>query len=386
MLKRSLSGFPWTNWLKWTGMGVLLLGLVSFSWLAAQPTAQQFKQAAPGYRYTFPRDHAAHKEFKTEWWYYTGHLNAADGRTFGYELTFFRSALDPQEAPGRLPWESQWTAQDVYPAHFAISDISNKQFFFADRLNRGKAHLAGAEESVYHVWNELWFAELLGGRHVLRAEDDRYSLHLLLAPQKPPIIHGTHGISQKADCAGCASHYYSLTRLKSEGVLYINGEPVPVLGMSWMDHEFGSNQLAENQVGWDWFSLQLSDETDLMLYLLRLDDGTLDPNSSGTWVAKSGVSHHLERDDYTVTPLGEWKSSKSGATYPMGWRIQVPEKELNLHVIPVFEDQELVTGGSTNITYWEGACRVTGTSGNKTISGQGYVEMTGYAKAFRQRI
>lgn len=361
-------------------VGLLLVG--SLSYLAAQMQTKAFQQALPGYTFVFPGDHAAHPDYKTEWWYYTGHLKAEDGREFGYELTFFRSALDSEG----LPKASDWSLKEMYPAHFAVSDIGKRRFFYTEKLNRGAAGIAGARTDVYSVWNELWFAELLGKTHMLRADSPDYSIHLTLTPEKPPVVHGRDGVSQKSDCVGCASHYYSLTRLKTDGVLYVDGKPVVVSGQSWMDHEFGSNQLSKNQVGWDWFSIQLADGTELMLYLIRQQDGRPDANSSGTWVGADGRSVHLSQKDFTVTPLSRWKSPNSPGTYPMGWRVSVPSKGVALTLTPAFEGQELVTRQSTGITYWEGATRVSGQSGDKPVGGEAYVEMTGYAQAFRQKI
>lgn len=340
--------------------------------------ALPYKQALPGYEYRFPGDHAAHEAYKTEWWYYTGHLQSADQHRYGYELTFFRIGQEGAEG-------------QAYAAHLALTDEGGRRFEFAEKLNRSGWSVAGAREDVYYVWNELWSAQLLGDRHILQAgfseEDGGTALHLMLTPQKPPVIHGRNGVSQKAACTGCASHYYSMTRLGTEGFLIRNGEAVPVTGLSWMDHEFGSNQLTAEQVGWDWFSLQLSDGADVMIYLLRREDGTLEAHSSGTLVAPDGSSRHLTLDQFTVTPSGRtWKSPKSGGVYPMGWRIRIPSANLDVTVDPVFEDQELATEASTGVVYWEGSSRVRGSHNGRPVRGQAYVEMTGYARAFDPEI
>jgi predicted secreted hydrolase len=360
------------------GMASILL----YSLALAQNAPHQFKQALPGYTFSFPRDHAAHNGYKTEWWYYTGHLQTSKGQRYGYELTFFRTA----HASENQPLGSQWTLTQIYPAHFAVSDETHQRFFFTEKLNRAGIGVAGAREDIYSVWNETWTAELLGNQHVLKAESPEFSIHLLQTPEKPPILHGQNGVSQKADCVGCASHYYSMTRLKTDGVLYLNGKAIPVTGISWMDHEFGSNQLGKTQVGWDWFSLQLDNRTELMLYVLRNEDGSVDPNSSGTWVLPNGQSRHLSLQDFQITPLGQWTSPKSTGTYPMGWRITVPSEGLDLTVKAAFENQELITGRSTEVTYWEGSSHVSGSAQGKPITGQAYVEMTGYAEPFRQGI
>ncbi len=360
-------------------LAVVLLACLAIAGLSL---ARTFQQATPGYTYQFPRDHASHNDFKTEWWYYTGHLNAADGKRYGYELTFFRSGVDDDNAPRNTAWK----LDNLYLAHFAVTDEAGKRFLFTEKLNRGAMGVAGARDDVYNVWNETWLAEQLGNRMLLRAESPEFDIHLLLTPEKPPVIHGRNGISQKATCEGCASHYYSMTRLQTEGMLYREGKPVPVKGLSWMDHEFGSNQLAREQTGWDWFSLQLDNGEDVMLYLLRHEDGRIDPNSSGTYVDRNGRARHLDLKDFQITVLDRWTSPKTGGNYPIRWRVEIPSETLSVEVSPVFPEQELVTTQSTGVTYWEGSSTVRGQKKGRPVKGQAYVEMTGYAEQFRQRI
>ncbi|MEM0950587.1 MAG: lipocalin-like domain-containing protein [Cyanobacteria bacterium P01_H01_bin.74] len=357
-----------------------------------------FQLALPGYQYQFPADHAAHPQFKTEWWYYTGHLKTPDQKNYGYELTFFRIGQKPVSKSNALQntlnqiFPSQasmaWQLNAVYATHFAISDETEKTFYYAETLNRQGVNIAGARTSHYHVWNGLWQAELLDAKNntmTLEAQtpDGKNRIHLLLSSEKPPVIHGKPGagVSQKADCVGCASHYYSLTRLNTTGTLLINNQLSPVSGLSWMDHEFGSSQLSAKQTGWDWFSIQFNNNTELMLYLLRHADGSVDPNSSGTLVWEDGHSQHLALDEFTVTPSGKiWTSPSSGGTYPMGWTIRVPEHDIDVSVTPSFENQELKTSGTTQVSYWEGSAAVAGKMGAKQVTGQAYVEMTGYDK------
>lgn len=392
--------------------------------------SRKWKKALPGYRFSFPRDHASHDEFKTEWWYFTGHLESEDGRKFGYEVTFFRigaDASDPAmadaQALGSLvpSMKSKWNIDNFYPAHFALTDIQNKKFYFFEKLNRKGLGLADARTDSCHVFNERWSLSMLGDRFVLKADDKDLSLNLVLKNSKPLVVHGKDGVSQKASCAGCASHYYSMTRLLTDGLLIQNGKAMKVKGASWMDHEFGSNQLGADQVGWDWFSIQLNDGRDLMLYLMRKSDGSMDSNSAGSLVGRNGQVTHLELRDFTVSPLGHWKSPQSGGNYPMGWQISVyvpggvrstgggsavtgskataqgtqataDGERLTLTLNPMMNDQELRTKRSTGVTYWEGAVDVKGNSlgfgGTKKVdlSGQGYVEMTGYSERLRQKI
>jgi predicted secreted hydrolase len=233
------------------------------------------------------------------------------------------------------------------------------------------------------VWNEDWKVEGSGRTHRIQVDDRGTQLDLVLQSLKPPALHGQNGLSQKGEGEGRASYYYSLTRMQTDGALSIGGKQEKVRGISWMDHEFGSNQLREDQTGWDWFSVQLENQTELMFYLLRRKDGSVDPYSSGTLVKADGTTRHLALKDFRIEVLGRWKSPKSGADYPMKWNVTVPAQEIELELTPAFSDQELITNRSTRVTYWEGAVRINGTAGKKPIGGDGYVEMTGYAGRLR---
>ncbi len=323
----------------------------------------------------FPADHYSHPNFQTEWWYYTGHLLADGGKRYGYQVTFFRVGLRHRQKVSEHPI----IFTDLYMAHFALSDIGAKKFFFRERINRGYAEKAGAATDRYYVWNEDWKVEGSDKIHRIQVSDRRTKLTLRLTSLKPPVLHGENGHSQKGEGEGRASYYYSLTRMQTEGELTIDGSTEKVSGLAWMDHEFGSNQLAPEQVGWDWFSLQLDDQTEIMLYLMRRKDGSVDRYSSGTLVRADGTSKHLKLADYRVEVLDRWKSSESGAEYPMKWTVTIPTERIELKIAPEFRDQELITNRSTRVTYWEGAVRVEGTVRNKTVAGSGYVEMTGYA-------
>jgi predicted secreted hydrolase len=343
--------------------------------------AGEFRQALPGFAFSFPRDHSSHDEFRTEWWYYTGHLRTERGREYGYQVTFFRSGLaEAQTNPSR------WAAKNLYLAHFAISDLSRKRLRYFERIQRAGLGQAGAGEKEFRVWVGDWEVAGSGTTQRLRAKDGGLGLDLILVAQKPPVIHGEKGVSQKGEGRGHASHYYSLTRLKTEGALTIHGQVAPVSGLSWMDHEFGSTQLAPDQVGWDWFSLQLEDGTELMLYLIRKADGRPDPYSAGTWVGADGRPLRLGLSDFSVDVLDRWKSPRGKAVYPMKWRLRVPRLGLELTVTPAFPDQELDTAKSTRVIYWEGAVSAEGTIHGRPATARGYVEMTGYAEPFRKKL
>ncbi|MCC6445055.1 MAG: carotenoid 1,2-hydratase [Armatimonadetes bacterium] len=350
--------------------------------LTAMPVRAEWRQALPGYRFAFPRDHAAHPEFKTEWWYYTGHLTAADGRAFGYQITFFRTGVARSPKLKR----SRWALRSIYFAHFALTGPQEKRFRYFEKASRGALGTAGAATSRYRVWLDDWEAALHGRTHRLKASAGTVALSLDLTPAKPPVIHGQNGVSAKSEGRGRASHYYSLTRLAGKGTLKLDNRTIPVQAQSWMDHEFGSNQLAPDQVGWDWFSLQLEDGTDLMLYRMRLASGKADRFSSGTLLFPNGKSLHLRRSDFRAEPSGFWQSRLSGGRYPVRWRIEVPSGQLALAIEPTLESQELMTRLSTGVTYWEGSVRISGKRQGKPTRGVGYMELTGYAEAFRKKI
>ena len=352
---------------------------------SATPPPGKFKPALSGYPYSFPRDHAAHEEYQTEWWYYTGHLQAADGHTYGYQLTFFRSGMGH---PSLAANPSRWAIQHLYLAHFAVTDENGKSFFYTDRVNRAGIENAGADTVPYHIWNGNWMVETVQSipgeeqetSHHLVASEKEWAIDLELIPLKPPVIHGQGGISKKGEGATQASHYYSLTRMETRGTLKVHGRALEVKGTSWMDHEFGSNQLSENQMGWDWFGLQLDNGTELMFYQIRRKDGSLDPFSSGTIVHTNGSSQHLTLSDFQIKPDGWWQSPKSNGKYPSAWTLLIPNQDMTLTLTPTVPDQELITTRSTGVTYWEGSVIIQGTVQGKPMKGKGYVELTGYSE------
>ena len=336
---------------------------------------QEFQLALPGWKFDFPRDHASHSKFKTEWWYYTGHLTSTRGEPFSYQLTFFRVGVRQPDSQAR----SAWALNTIYFAHLALTDIQGRKFTYHEKTGRGALGMSGAATDQYKVWIDDWQAELEGDVHHLTAAAGEMALDLKLTPEKPPVIHGENGVSQKAAGQGNASHYYSLTRLATAGQLTYRGQTYSVQGLSWMDHEFSSSQLAPYQAGWDWFSLQLDDGQEVMLYVLRHQDGSADPFSSGTLVDPQGKSQHLKLADFNIQPLKKWQSPQSKTVYPAGWKINLPQLGYELELYPTIPDQELATSQSTQITYWEGSVRVSGHRYGQSVNGQGYVELTGYA-------
>ncbi len=336
--------------------------------------AQEYVPALPGYHYEFPRDHFSHPEYQTEWWYYTGNLRAKDGHHFGFELTFFRQGVS------RTPNPSPWYVHDLYMAHLALSDISGGHYYATERLNRAGPGIAGVNAASELVWNGNWQTKIGEKAHELRGIGDHFSVDLRVAPQKPPVIHGTDGVSQKAAGAGHASHYISFTRMTSAGTVELNGTTYQVDGDTWMDHEFFSDSMNGEEVGWDWLSVQLEDNTELMLYRLRHRDGSVDPYSSGTYVDSQGKALHLTLADFSMTQTGAtYKGQKTGAIYPVAWSVTVPALKLQIDITTPLKDQEFVSRFGPS--YWEGAIDVTGRHGENAVRGTGYLEMTGYAQA-----
>jgi predicted secreted hydrolase len=351
---------------------------------ALAPTLAQFRSAAPGYRYEFPRDFFNHPDFQTEWWYYTGNLTAADGHAYGFELTFFRVGVNRANTT-----PSDWAVNDIYMAHLALSDIGAQRFYHRERLNRAGAGIAGINAGDGRIWNGNWQVVTRDGGDAqkLDAVSDAFSLHFDLASQKPPVIHGIDGVSQKTAGAGHASHYISLTRLAVTGTIDVGDASAKVTGLAWMDHEFFTEQLGENQIGWDWLSVQLDDNTELMLYRIRRRDGALDPFSSGTYIDGSGKPTHLALGDFDFVAASDtWTSSETKATYPIQWKVVVRPLKLSFDVTTPLKSQEIFSGSPIIPSYWEGAVRVAGTRDGAPVKGAGYLELTGYDKPFRPRV
>jgi predicted secreted hydrolase len=322
---------------------------------------------------TFPADHGPHNDFQTEWWYYTGNLQTSDGRHFGYQLTFFRRALAPPSQ--RVQRASDWAADQAYMAHFALTDVAGNRFQSFERFERGAAGLAGAQAEPFDVWLDDWRVQLVEPNvYRLHAAQNDITLDLMLRDVKGPVPQGDRGYSQKGADPGNASYYYSLTRLESSGTVRLGVTEHQVSGLSWMDHEWSTSYLTPDQIGWDWFALQLNDGSELMLFQIRRKDGSIDPFASGTLIAPDGSTRWLHRDDFQVAVNATWRSPHSSATYPAAWRVQVPSLNLTLDIKPYLADQEL----DVSLRYWEGAVHFTGEHGGRAVTGDGYIELTGY--------
>jgi predicted secreted hydrolase len=344
--------------------------------------AAHWQLALPGYQYQFPRDHFSHPDYQTEWWYYTGNLRAANGHRFGFELTFFRQAMDlPKQVAASS--DPTWRPDQIYLAHLALSDIDGGEFFHTERLNRAGPGLAGVDSRGQIYWNGNWQVRWTSertGAQELRAVCRRFTLELSLTPGKPLVIHGKNGVSQKAPELGRASHYISFTRLLARGKLEWKGASLSLSGIAWMDHEFFTEQLDNTEAGWDWFSIQLQNNEELMLYRLRKKSGEADSYSSGTYVDTHGDAHFLSGSEFSLSPGGIWQSANSRAQYPLAWRIRIPSLSLELSERPLLNNQELFSRERIFPSYWEGAVSYSGHIHAQPISGVGYLEMTGYEK------
>ena len=339
--------------------------------LGGEP-AGGFARAIAPRRFSFPADHGPHSGFRTEWWYFTGNLKSEQGRMFGYQLTFFRVALKPEPAERK----SRWGANEVFMAHFAVTDVAGSRFHHAERFSRAAAGLAGAGGSPLAVRLEDWSALETSAEPWsmrLAARDGDASLDLKVRSVRPVVLNGERGLSRKGAEPGNASYYYSIPRMDTSGTIRIGKESFTVSGLSWLDREWSTSALEQGLAGWDWFALQLDDGRDIMFYQLRRNDGTVDPFSSGTLVAADGTSRHLAGKEVQLAIADWWTSPASGARYPSRWRLLVPGEKLDLEIVPRLADQEHLA----SFRYWEGAVEVRGTSAGSP-GGSGYVEMTGY--------
>jgi predicted secreted hydrolase len=336
-----------------------------------------WQTAVDPWPWSFPRDHGAHPAFKSEWWYFTGNLRDAHGRRFGYQLTLFRQGVQFKPAQPN----SHWSVRDFYFGHFAISDLAAGQFHAEERVSRGALGEAGAATGRMDVKLGSWTIQQQDQRedYKLSAHSADLDLNLEETPLKPLVLEGVAGLSRKDEGAGQASYYYSYPRLATQGQLRVGDATYDVTGESWFDHEFSTSSLGPEEVGWDWFCIQLDDHEEIMLYLLRTKSGAISPVSEGTWIGADGQARRIPPGTFTVDKTATWRSAASDAVYPAGWHILIPAHQADLTVAPALADQELRLTKMGAIDYWEGACDTRGSVGGKPVTGVGYTELTGYA-------
>jgi predicted secreted hydrolase len=341
--------------------------------LGSRP-APGFARAIGPRAFSFPADHGAHPDFRSEWWYFTGNLAAEDGRHFGFQLTFFRVALSPDATPR----ESAWATNQAWMAHFTLTDTEGRRFHAAERLARGALGLAGAEASTFRVWVDDWEAASRAPADAfplrLRASDGDVAVELVLSSTKPRVLQGEQGWDRKGPEPGNASYYYAYTRLAAEGSVRTRDVRFEVTGTAWMDREWSTSALGADLEGWDWLSLQLSDGRDLMLYRLRRKDGSAGAFSKGALILPDGSRIALSVHEFALEPRRWWTSPATGVRYPVAWSVEIPSQGLSLDVEPRIDDQEL----DLSVRYWEGAVIARGRAGAGTVTGQGYLEVAGY--------
>jgi predicted secreted hydrolase len=334
----------------------------------------------------FPEDHGPHSRYRTEWWYYTGNVSDKDGLTFGFQLTFFRSRIS-DEALDTQKWSeevSPWRTQQLLLGHAALTEISEKKHHQAEQMARQAIDIAGASQKgdQTYVFLKNWSLELMPQNHIISVDARDFSFEFVLVPIKKPVLHGDLGYSRKGRQVESASCYYSFTRLKAQGNIRVGSKNFEVDGFAWMDHEFSTNPLEPDLVGWDWFSIQLDNHTELMAYFLRKDDGTFSDASSGTFVKASGESIRLTIKNMNLKTNNTWKSNQTGGIYPSQWRLQIPQLKLELIIKAIVADQEMKTPETTGVDYWEGSVSVEGFQNGHSVSGKGYTELTGYTEPF----
>lgn len=344
-------------------LGIIFL-LAGFSFAYGQ----EYREVTGDSGITFPRDLYYSEDYRVQWWYFTGHLFEETGREFGYELTFFVVNVQKKE------FDSRFGVNTIYISHFTLSDVQEKRFYFADKTDSGAYGFAGARDDLLKVWIGSNSAEGAPDKIHLQASDGPRSLDLYLTPAKPVVLNGASGYSRKSEESPfIASLYFSFTHVKTEGKITLGDTVFTVQGKSWLDREISSRGLSKKQAGWDWFSIQLDDKREIMLYLLRNKDGSIDSWSSGTFVYPDGTYRHLTKDAFSVAVLDRYTSLKTGARYPAKWKVHIPSEKITLTLTPLIRDQEVLAYASTGNYYWEGSCIVEGSAG-----GRAYVEMTGY--------
>ena len=337
-----------------------------------QTDTQGFDRATEVRPFHFPVDHGPHGDFRDEWWYVTGNLDGPKGRRFGFQITFFRHGLQR----GKRPGASHWAGQDAWMAHVALTDVMGHRYHSFQRISREGVGLAGARAEPFKVWLDDWSIEGAaegGYPWRFKAQQEGIALDLELNPSKLPALQGDRGLSQKSREPGNASYYYSITRMVARGAVRLAGEPIPVSGLAWLDREWSTSMLAPDQAGWDWFSLQMDDGTDLMYFRMRKRNGEDDPLSSGALIAVNGTTQPLSLEDVTLKSIDSW-ASPGGYDYPSSWRLSIRPLGETLIVKPVLADQEF----RHDARYWEGAVDVLDEATGR-IKGRGYVELTGYA-------
>ena len=334
--------------------------------------AVDFAPVLPGRKLVFPFDHGAHPDFRVEWWYATGWLTLPDGSQLGFQATFFRLRTGIGEAN-----PSAFAPRQLILAHAAIADPRLDRLRHDQRSARVGFGRAGFATGRTDVWVGDWRLEQSGDRYQAEVRAGDFAYALSLVPDGPPLLNGVAGFSVKAPGQRHASYYYSRPQLKVSGTVTLDRRPQAVTGHAWLDHEWSSEFLPEDAQGWDWIGVNLDDGSAVMAFRLRSANGQ--PIwSAATFREAGGNAQVLAPDAVAFEALRQWRSARTGISYPVEWRIRIGLRRF--HLQPLIDDQELDSRRSTGAVYWEGAVRVA--EGGRDI-GRGYLEMTGYGEKIR---
>lgn len=342
---------------------------LSLGSLLGRTDSTGFARAEQPRPFRFPADHGPHPRYRSEWWYLTANLESDEGRAYGVQFTLFRQALRPQPVIG-----GPWDATQVYLAHVAVTDADSGRHLEAERLSRGHPRLAGVSVAPFRAHLDGWTLAASGpGLSGLDLDSaaGAFAVHLSMQPRSPVVLQGDRGLSSKGP--GQASYYYSVPRLSAAGTVQVDGRIESVRGSAWLDREWSTSVLDEDQRGWDWFGLQLDTGEDLMVFRLRNRRGLRDPHDQGSWVNADGASRQLRTQDFELEPLRWWKDS-DGVRWPVAWRLSVmaPDGPRQLEIRAAVDDQRM----DTMLTYWEGLVWIFDRNGSRI--GAGYMELTGY--------
>ncbi len=360
--------------LRGKSFGLVALVILGMMIVPALTDSEYWRFADAEYRMAFPRDHANHPDYRLESWTFAANLQSKEGRAFACQVRFVRAGLNfkPDNA-------SRWAVRDLYFTQWTITDENDRRFLHGDRINRAGIGWAGAENERMRVWNEDWeAAETPQGGFRLRAAEKTSTIELNFDRGKPAILHGENGLVQKGEFSINATRFYSLSRMRAQGAVVIDGQRFDVEGMGWFDHEFGASTEEKDQQGWDRFAVQFDDGTELLVFRIRNQSGLTTEQSFGTWISPDGVAQKINADQFQLDSLSQWKSKDSSATYPAEWRLQIPGRSLDLTLRPTVAAQEIPGTDAVGGAFWLGSIRAEGRIGGRPVQGRGRMELTGY--------
>ena len=349
----------------------------SVSNLLTETTAPaSFSYAVVSREFSFPNDHGAHPNYRSEWWYFTGNVYDENHRNYAFDITIFRFGLEPSMSDAA----DSLRASQIFLGHFAISDVQAERYLNAEKYSRELPGVTGISAAPVRIQLENWHMQQIDSETEtweLYAATEEFGLNLELTALRPVALQGERGLSRKSSTEGNASYYYSIPKLKVNGELWFDEQQVSVSGNAWFDREWSTSALEQGQVGWDWFGLHLDDETELMYYQIRHANGKRNEQSHGKLFLDEGKTEINLGNDVTLQPLAYWRSPKTKARYPVAWRLTAKEHDLDLTISAKFNAQEW----QSSFIYWEGSVSVIGRFRSKPVDGEGFLEMTGYDNA-----